>query len=224
MSGETPQYKTVYAVLNGKTAKVSHLFGNIYLIYDASPYPVIDLSFIAMFDGGKLSIISEAYTTYDGVVEENRAMFTTSKTTESNLASLDDFIGSSWKPSLNFLDVYADDENATLLDVNLASFDVSFPSADVDNIKLTLTTHAAVEAQDQAAGEQISAALNANNAVLNVKSVGYNILLGESEAGNLFSITLITDKLAIVTGDIGYMRDDWYDVDFLAVVQKVDAE
>ena len=63
-----------------------------------------------------------------------------------------------------------------------------------------------------------------NSAVLNVKNAGYNILLGESDAGNMFTITLITDKLAIVTGDIGYMRDDWYDVDFLAVVHKIDGD
>ena len=118
--------------------------------------------------------------------------------------------------------MYKDDEYFTLFDVDLMSLDVSFPSADVENMKLTLTTHAVVTAQDQTVGEDISAVLNVNNAVLNVKSVGYNILLGESEAGNLFTVTLLTDKLAIVTGDIGYTRGNRYDVDFLAVVRKVD--
>ena len=177
-----------------------------------------------MFDGGRLSIISESYTEYNGIVEESRALFTTDKTTESKLASLDEFIGSSWKSSLNVLDVYKDDEYFTLFDVDLMSLDVSFPSADVENMKLTLTTHAVVTAQDQTVGEDISAVLNVNNAVLNVKSVGYNILLGESEAGNLFTVTLLTDKLAIVTGDIGYTRGNRYDVDFLAVVRKIDAK
>ena len=222
MSGEAPEYNTVYSVLNEKTAKVSHLFGDVYLISDVSPYPVIDVSLIAILDGGKLSIISEAYTTYNSVVEENRSMFTLSKTTESNIASLDEFIGSSWESAMSVLDVYSDDANFTLLDVDIASFDVSFPSADVDNMKLTITTHAVVEAQEQTNDEDISAALNVNNAVLNVKNVGYNILFGEAESGNLYTITLITDKLAIVTGDIGYMRNDWYDVDFLSVVRKVD--
>ena len=222
VSGETSEYHTVSVALNGKTAKISHLFGDIYLISDVSPYPVIDISLIAMFDGGRLSIISESYTEYNGIVEESRALFTTDKTTESKLASLDEFIGSSWKSSLNVLDVYKDDEYFTLFDVDLMSLDVSFPSADVENMKLTLTTHAVVTAQDQTVGEDISAVLNVNNAVLNVKSVGYNMLLGESEVGNLFTVTLLTDKLAIVTGDISYTRGNRYDVDFLAVVRKVD--
>ena len=57
-----------------------------------------------------------------------------------------------------------------------------------------------------------------------MKRAGYNVLFGEAESGDLFTVTLITDRLAIITGDIGYTRKDWYDVDFLAVVQKVDAE
>ncbi|MBQ3653406.1 MAG: hypothetical protein II954_03200 [Synergistaceae bacterium] len=218
VSSGTPKYNTVYSVLNAKTAKVSHLFGNVYLISDVSPYPVIDVSLLAMFDGGKLSIISEAYTTYNGVVEENRAIFITSKTTESNITNLSEFIGSSWKSSLNVLDVYADDENFTLLDVDLASFDVSFPSADIENKKLTLSLNARVTTPEQTIPvENLSV-------VLNVKRAGYNVLFGEAESGDLFTVTLITDRLAIITGDIGYTRKDWYDVDFLAVVQKVDAE
>ena len=224
VSGETPEYNTVYSVLNGRTAKISHLFRDVYLISGVSPYPVMDISFIAAFTGGRLSIISEGYTTYNGVVEENRGLFTLSRTTESNIAGIDEFIGSSWKSSMTVLDVYKDDENAALLDVELMSFDVSFPSADIENMKLAITTNAVVKAQDQTAYEDISAALNVNSAVLNVKNAGYNILLGESDAGNMFTITLITDKLAIVTGDIGYMRDDWYDVDFLAVVHKIDGD
>ena len=119
---------------------------------------------------------------------------------------------------MSFLDVYADDEDYTLLDADLASFDVSFPSADIANRTLTLSAHGTVTTQTAAIPLEYPAV------ALSVQNAGYNMWFGESEAGNLFTVTMITDKMAIVTADIEYTRGNLYFVELFAVMQRLDEE
>ena len=162
---------------------------------------------------------------FNGSIEENRAMFSLNKTTGVDTV-IYDYAGSSWRSSACVLNAYEKDGSAfTLVDAGMSSFDVSFLSTDIENKTLTLSTNAVVTTLDGTAlVENFSAVLSVESVVLNMENTGYNTWLGKSENGNLFTVTMLTDKMALITADIGYTRNDWYDVDILAVMQRVDLE
>ncbi len=72
--------------------------------------------------------------------------------------------------------------------------------------------------------ENFSDLLSVGSTVLNMENVGYNTWLGKSESGNLFTVTMLTEKMAVITADIGDASNDLYDIDIVAIMQRVDTE
>ena len=233
-SDGTPQYDAKYYVINNRPFTIEHMFGDVYMLQDSDSVSAsstdgnvfmpadseaVPTSMVIVFDSAdRLYLINRIYFDYDGGVDEDRGLFTLNKAAASNTIDIRKYIGSSWRSSLSFLDVYADDEDYTLLDADLASFDVSFPSADIANRTLTLSAHGTVTTQTAAIPLEYPAV------ALSVQNAGYNMWFGESEAGNLFTVTMITDKMAIVTADIEYTRGNLYFVELFAVMQRLDEE
>ena len=233
-SDGTPQYDAKYYVINNRPFTIEHMFGDVYMLQDsdsvsasstdgnvfmpADSEAVPTSMVIVLGSADRLYLINRIYFDYDGGVDEDRGLFTLNKAAASNTIDIRKYIGSSWRSALSFLDVYADDEDYTLLNADLASFDVSFPSADIANRTLTLSAHGTVTTQTAAFPLEYPAV------TLSVQNAGYNMWFGESEAGNLFTVTMITDRLAIVTADIEYTRDNLYFVELFAVMQRLDEE
>ncbi len=117
------------------------------------------------------------------------------------------------------MNVYADDEGSSAFyDVKLASFDVSFPSADIANKKVTLSVNAGIMTSEGIVY------VDNRSTVLSVENIGYNTWIGKTAIGNIFAVTMLNDRLALITGYIGYTLDNWYDVDLIVFVRRVDAD
>ena len=183
------------------------------------------LKFVVILENeNRMYIITQAYTLYDEAVEENRCLPLLNKTTGVDTVDIRGYVGSSWETVFSVLDVYdvyEDDDNnkgLTLLDVELSSFDISFPSADIKNKTVTLSAHGMITSPAGMIPVDYPAV------PLSVNNLGYNAWFGEAENGDIFSVIMITDRLAITAGYIGYSRKDWYEVDLFAVMQRVDPE
>ncbi len=215
------EYDGTYIIMDHTAFNLEHMFGDVYRIANDQLVAIFMLE-----DENKLTILNRIYNMFNGSIEENRAMFSLNKTTGVDTVNIYDYAGSSWRSSACVLNAYEKDGAAfTLVDAGMSSFDVSFLSTDIENKTLTLSTNAVVTTLDGTAPvENFSAVLSVESVVLNMENTGYNTWLGKSENGNLFTVTMLTDKMALITADIGYTRNDWYDVDILAVMQRVDPE
>lgn len=227
LSGDVPKYDAEHYVFNGEKLTISHMFRNVYMIsnadYDAAYNSSLKLVVI-LENENRMYIITQAYAIYDEAVEENRCLLLLNKTTGVDTVDIRGYVGSSWETVFSVLDVYdvyEDDDNnkgLTLLDVELSSFDISFPSADIKNKTVTLSAHGMITSPAGMIPVDYPAV------PLSVNNLGYNAWFGEAENGDIFSVIMITDKLVITAGYIGYSREDWYEVDLLAVMQRVDPE
>lgn len=220
LSGDVPKYDADYYLFNGENLRISHLFSNIYILSNADYDDAYNSSLklvVILNSEDKMYLVTQAYAFYDDAIEENRCLLALDKTTGVDTVDIRSYVGSSWKTVMSVLEVYdVSGDELTMLDVELSSFDISFPSADIASKTVTLSAHGMITSPAGMIPVDYPAV------PLSVSHSGYNSWFGTVENGDIFSVIMINDRLAITAGYIGYSRKDWYEVDLLSVMQRVD--
>lgn len=217
-SSNDTKYEAAHSMIDHWSFNLTHMFGNVYILSNATPVFTPILMAVILEDENKMSLISSVHFTYDGAVEENRGMFSLDKTTAIDTFDLRNYVGSSWNAPSSVLNMYLESEEGIMLESRLASFDVSFPSADIADKKVTLSIKGAVEDTTGIVP------IDKLSTTLTVENAGYHTWFGKTATGDLFTVTMISDRLAVLTGDIGYTSEDWYTADFFAFMWRDNAE
>lgn len=192
--------------------ELTHIFANVYRL----KFGENDKGVFMLNDENTAYFIVSSSEMLDAfnVTAENHVIFPLTKKTGTDTVIITDQVGSTWTATTG-AGIFS--SNNTSGGLTMENFTVSFPEADVENKKVTITTNGTFKTST---GREVP--VTYNGLELEVERVGYNTYFSETEHGSTFMVTLLDDDTAMVSTKVIYDANTTANI--IALLTKTDPD